>query len=231
MRSLCAVSLAGLALAIGVAGCGGNQNSSGNQAANAVASGANAVASGANAMGQSAANNVKSAAHNAKSAANNMANGAANAAGSAAHGVTNAAGAAAGAAGAAAHGVANAAGNAANSAANTAQSMAASSSDGATVFVTNCSSCHGASGQGSPGAFPPLAGNAVVTGDPVHVIHIVKDGLTGQIVVAGKTYNGTMPPWGKVLSNADMAAALTYVRSAWGNHAGAISPAQVGAVK
>jgi mono/diheme cytochrome c family protein len=112
-----------------------------------------------------------------------------------------------------------------------AQAIAASSSDGAKVFETNCSSCHGANGQGSPGAFPPLAGNPVVTGDPSKVIHIVKYGLTGKINVAGHPYNGAMPPWGTNLSNEDIAAALTYVRSSWGNKAGAISAAQVAAVK
>ena len=36
---------------------------------------------------------------------------------------------------------------------------------GATVYTTNCSSCHAATGQGTPSVAPPLAGNDVVTGD------------------------------------------------------------------
>ena len=67
-----------------------------------------------------------------------------------------------------------------------------------------------------PGTFPPLARNAVVAGDPVKVIHIVKYGLTGPVVVAGKTFNGMMPAWSPQLSDADIAAAITYVRSSWG---------------
>ena len=35
---------------------------------------------------------------------------------------------------------------------------------GATVYTANCAGCHGATGMGQPGIFPPLAGNAVVTG-------------------------------------------------------------------
>jgi cbb3-type cytochrome c oxidase subunit III len=108
---------------------------------------------------------------------------------------------------------------------------AAPASDGAKVFQTQCSSCHGATGQGSPGAFPPLAGNAVVTGDAAKVIHIVKFGLSGKIEIAGQSYNGTMPNWGQSLSNADIAAAITYIRSSWGNKASAISEADVATAK
>ncbi len=101
---------------------------------------------------------------------------------------------------------------------------------GGKVYQTNCSSCHQATGAGVEGSFPPLAGNAVVTGDPKTLIHIVKYGLSGKITVAGQTYNGVMPNWGQSMSNADIAAALTYIRSSWGNKAGAISEANVTAV-
>lgn len=103
----------------------------------------------------------------------------------------------------------------------------AAASDGAKVFQTNCSSCHGANGTGSPGAFPPLAGNPVVTGDPKNVIHIVKYGLNGKIKVAGKDYNGAMPPWGGTLSDGDIASVVTFIRSSWGNKASAVTAADV----
>lgn len=106
-------------------------------------------------------------------------------------------------------------------------SMAA---QGSNVFLVNCASCHQADGEGVPGTFPPLAGNAVVGGDPVKVIHIVKYGLTGSVVVAGKTFNGMMPAWSSQLSDADIAAAITYVRSSWGNHATPVTADQVSAV-
>ncbi len=47
------------------------------------------------------------------------------------------------------------------------------SAAGAKLFSANCASCHGAQGTGVPGTFPPLAGNAVVTGDANKVIGIV----------------------------------------------------------
>ena len=40
-----------------------------------------------------------------------------------------------------------------------------------------------------------------------------------------------MPAWQGTLSNADIAAVITYIRSSWGNKAAAVTEAQVAAVK
>jgi ubiquinol-cytochrome c reductase cytochrome b subunit len=109
-----------------------------------------------------------------------------------------------------------------------APAAAPANSNGAKVFSTNCSSCHGAQGQGSPGAFPPLANNPVVTGDPNKVIDILVGGLHGSITVGGQTYNGTMPAWKGTLSNSDIADVITYIRGSLGtNKASAVTAAQV----
>jgi mono/diheme cytochrome c family protein len=112
-----------------------------------------------------------------------------------------------------------------------ATTVAAMPSNGASVYATNCSSCHQASGQGVPGTFPPLAGNPVVTGPAAAVIHIVKAGLSGAITVKGTTYSGQMPAWQSTLSNNDIAAVVSYVRNSWGNHASSVTSAQVAATK
>lgn len=108
---------------------------------------------------------------------------------------------------------------------------AATGPAGDQVFTQNCASCHQAKGQGLPGAFPPLAGNPVVTGDPKKLIGIVENGLTGQISVNGGSFNGAMPAWKGKLSPAEIAAVVTYIRTSWGNHASPVSEAQVKAVK
>lgn len=36
-----------------------------------------------------------------------------------------------------------------------------------------------------------------------------------------------MPAWKGVISNSDIAAVITYIRSAWGNKAGPVTAAQV----
>ncbi len=106
------------------------------------------------------------------------------------------------------------------------------SANGAKVFGTNCSSCHGAQGQGLPGAFPPLANNPVVTGEPNKVIGIVLGGLHAAITVNGQTYSGQMPAWKGTLSNKDLADVITYVRGSLGNnHASVVTEAQVAGYK
>jgi ubiquinol-cytochrome c reductase cytochrome b subunit len=108
----------------------------------------------------------------------------------------------------------------------------ASSGPGATVFANNCSSCHGATGQGTPGVFPPLANNPVVTGDANKVIGIVTGGLHGQISVSGQSYNGMMPAWKGTLTNKQIADVLTYIRGSLGNNkASAVTEAQVAGYK
>jgi ubiquinol-cytochrome c reductase cytochrome b subunit len=100
---------------------------------------------------------------------------------------------------------------------------------GASVYTANCSGCHGATGVGAPGAFPPLAGNPVVVGDPNAVIKIVSGGLSGSITVKGAKYNGQMPAWKGTLTNAQIASVITYIRSTWGNSASPVTEAQVAA--
>ncbi len=118
------------------------------------------------------------------------------------------------------------------SAGSSGSAASATGAAGAKVFSTNCASCHGAQGTGLPGTFPPLAGNAVVTGDANKVIGIVLNGLHGSISVNGQTYNGMMPPWKGTLSNKDVADVVTYIRGSLGsNKASAVTEAQVAGYK
>jgi len=102
---------------------------------------------------------------------------------------------------------------------------------GQVVYETTCALCHGVDGQGKPGQAPPLAGSEFVLGSPGRLIRIPLHGLTGPIQVKGQTWNLAMPAMGAALSAEDLAAALTYIRQAWGNQAEPITAAQVEAVK
>ncbi len=106
--------------------------------------------------------------------------------------------------------------------------QASSATHGAAVFSQNCSSCHGAQGQGTPGAFPPLANNPFVTGPAPAVINVVENGRSGPITVNGQSYNGTMPAWKSSLSTQDVADVITYIRTSLGNNkASPVSATQV----
>jgi mono/diheme cytochrome c family protein len=97
-----------------------------------------------------------------------------------------------------------------------------------------CAGCHQASGMGTPGVFPPLAGSDwVLSEGPNRIIRVVLHGLAGPVTVNGKNYNNAMPGLGDALSDEQIAQVLTYVRGskAWGNTASIVTPEQVKAVR
>ena len=97
---------------------------------------------------------------------------------------------------------------------------AATAPDGKAIFESKCSACPKSSGTGVPGTFPALAGNTDVNAkDPSAIIATVEHG------------KNAMPSFKASLSPADIAAVLTYVRSAWGNHASPVAAKDVTAVK
>ncbi|TDJ53544.1 MAG: cytochrome c [Gemmatimonadetes bacterium] len=107
----------------------------------------------------------------------------------------------------------------------------AGSDEGERVYGRVCVTCHQADGAGIAPAFPPLAGSAVATGDAEVPIKIVLSGLTGEMTRDGTIFNGMMTPWASALSDAEIAAVLTYVRSNFGNSADAVTEAQVAGVR
>lgn len=88
--------------------------------------------------------------------------------------------------------------------------------DGQLLFNANCVACHQASGKGLPGVFPPLDGSEWVSGDARTLANILLHGITGEINVAGQTYKGAMPAFHQ-LSDAELAAVLSHIRSTWSN--------------
>jgi mono/diheme cytochrome c family protein len=94
---------------------------------------------------------------------------------------------------------------------------------GPNLYTSNCSACHGATGAGVPGAFPPLAGDPVVSAtDPKAQIGIVLHGLHGA-KIKGTAYTSQMPPFAQ-LSDNDIAAIIDHERTSWGNAAPIVSP-------
>ncbi|TDM09138.1 MAG: alcohol dehydrogenase [Ideonella sp. MAG2] len=105
------------------------------------------------------------------------------------------------------------------------------------LYTTHCADCHGAQGQGAtvqntPGsgrdgvwAYPPLAGNPTVLQPSAAGLMLkVRQGGFGPVTAAHPQPYG-MPPLS--LSDADMAAVLSFVRQSWGNQASAVSELDV----
>jgi cytochrome c6 len=85
---------------------------------------------------------------------------------------------------------------------------------GKDIFANNCAACHQPNGEGIEGAFPKLAGNAFVSGDPKLVINTLLNG------------RGGMPSFRDDLKDDQLAAVASFVRSSWGNTAPPITAAQ-----
>ncbi|AEB12318.1 c-type cytochrome [Marinithermus hydrothermalis] len=111
---------------------------------------------------------------------------------------------------------------------------------GAQVYQ-QCAGCHQESGMGLPGIFPPLAGTlpriAAAEGGRDYLIRVVLFGMMGPIESVNGSYNGQMPAWGGSFDDAQIAAVLNYVLTAWGNDAllpkgwEAIAPEEVQAAR
>jgi len=99
----------------------------------------------------------------------------------------------------------------------------AQKADGKQIYIGKCAACHQATGLGIPGVFPPLAGSEWVVGDEKILTLIMLHGVNGEMEVKGTVYKGAMPAW-KSLSDGDLAAVMSYIRSDWGNKSAEIAP-------
>jgi mono/diheme cytochrome c family protein len=92
---------------------------------------------------------------------------------------------------------------------------------GEKIYTSLCISCHQKNGEGVVGAFPPLANSDYLLADVNRSIDIVKNGMQGEIVVNGQTYNGIMANQG--LTDQEVRDVTNYILNAWGNKGGEVS--------
>lgn len=104
---------------------------------------------------------------------------------------------------------------------------AAAGNDGSKLFAAHCAACHQAAGTGITETLPPLASSNWVNGREATLVQILLHGLRGPLTVNGAAYDGAMPEFGSQLSDAQIAAVLSYVRGQWGNKAGRVGVALV----
>ena len=105
---------------------------------------------------------------------------------------------------------------------------------GKVKYEQNCGICHGFDGLGKPGTSPPLAGSEWVVAEGFHRLAMIPlVGLNGPIEVKGQqmTFASGMVAIGAAMSDTDLAAVLTYIRSSWGNKAGAVTADDLKAIR
>ncbi len=96
--------------------------------------------------------------------------------------------------------------------------------DGKALYDMNCAACHQANGEGLQGAFPPLKGSAVVTGENLELyVDIIMNGYDaradyGVMAAVGTNMNFT---------EFDVAAIINYERNAWGNKGKEVTPEEI----
>jgi len=93
---------------------------------------------------------------------------------------------------------------------------------GEKIYAGTCAACHQANGEGMPGVFPAINGSKTATGPIEDHIKTVLNGRPGTAMAA----------FGAQMSDADIAAVVTFQRNAWGNKMGdAAQPMQVAAAR
>ncbi len=101
--------------------------------------------------------------------------------------------------------------------------------EGAKIFKVKCVVCHQVTGEGLPGAFPPLKNSDYLLADKKRAVAQVLNGSNEAMVVNGQTYTVPMPP--QVESLEEAVQVINYVLNAWGNKGGTITLDEVKDIK
>ena len=98
---------------------------------------------------------------------------------------------------------------------------------GQAIYNNQCAACHTMGGEGIVGLFPRLSGAPLVQqSQATSLIRVVLEGSRAVATDAAPT-GPAMPSFAWRLSDADVAAVVTYIRNAWGNAAPPVSAGEV----
>jgi mono/diheme cytochrome c family protein len=94
---------------------------------------------------------------------------------------------------------------------------------GRAVYAKTCAACHQADGRGQDGLALPLVNSRWVLGPERVLARVVLKGKVGK-------FAAPMPPL-EMMSDADLSAALTYIRRSWGHQAAPVASGTVGTMR
>lgn len=108
----------------------------------------------------------------------------------------------------------------------TATAWAADPTNGKAVYQQNCQACHQPGGAGVKGAFPPLADNPNIAGNPEYLAEAIIKGVSGPLEVNGDHYSGHMPAMAHI-DNQKIVDLVAYILSDLNGEEEVISEASV----
>ncbi len=87
---------------------------------------------------------------------------------------------------------------------------------GKILYESHCANCHQDDGSGLGKLIPPLNPSDYMEEDIERTISLIKNGVKGEMVVNGISYNAIMPA-NPLLTNMEIAQISTYIYNVWGN--------------
>ncbi len=88
---------------------------------------------------------------------------------------------------------------------------------GKALYQIHCANCHIETGEGLKGLIPPLAKADYLQNHRGELACIIRNGLKGDVVVNGITYNQQVMLPNTQLNDFEITNVLNYVQTAWGN--------------
>jgi mono/diheme cytochrome c family protein len=100
-------------------------------------------------------------------------------------------------------------------------------SEGRRIYAARCANCHGAEGKGKLPHYPPLARNqSIGMSSAVNPIRMVLNGGYPPGTRRNPMPYG-MPPFAQDLNDTEIAAVVTFIRTAWGNRGAPVNTREV----
>ena len=97
---------------------------------------------------------------------------------------------------------------------------------GEELYLTHCSNCHQSNGKGLGLLFPPLDVSDFVDSKRKAVICLIENGIDGELIVNGKSYNKAMPAIPQ-LTDLEIAEITTFLYNSWGREEGIVDVIEV----
>ena len=88
--------------------------------------------------------------------------------------------------------------------------------EGKGLYERHCANCHMDDGSGLEGLIPPLAKADMLQTLGASAACLIRNGVSGKMVVNGVTYEGEMPA-NERLSEVEILNILNYINNSWGN--------------